>query len=252
MESRLNFFFPYERAAAWHENQLTRALPVVLRYSPMAHQVWLRMVAPKYSLQNLPKAAFATQRQRVVSQDAKVADGEAVTGISVWLAPDAAQISEPMTSSDRLQVLDAIITPKAAIAFNTRPKTPPMRPLVTSRLADGSAEDATPTNIPNPLAIIIRTRKRSIQSLFRLFGRNGRAPLKITAYRVSRPSRSIGGQTAARSAGQRRPLMQFEPSTLHESSPQRLENAVSVPRTLRRLVADLWSVHRKASPHDSQ
>jgi hypothetical protein len=107
---RLNFFFPYESAAAWHENQLTRALLVVLRYSPMAHQVWLRMVAPEYSLQNLPNAEFATQRQRVIEPGVKVADGEAVTGISVWLAPDAAQISESMAASDRLQVLDAIIT----------------------------------------------------------------------------------------------------------------------------------------------
>ena len=33
MDSHLNFFVPYEKAAAWHENQLTRALLVVLRYS---------------------------------------------------------------------------------------------------------------------------------------------------------------------------------------------------------------------------
>jgi hypothetical protein len=51
---RLNFFFPHESAAAWNENQLTRALLVVLRYSPMAHQVWLRMVASELSLQNFP------------------------------------------------------------------------------------------------------------------------------------------------------------------------------------------------------
>jgi hypothetical protein len=57
-----------------------------------------------------PKAEFATQRQRVFEPGVKVADGEAVTGISVWLAPDAAQISESMAVSDRIQVLDAIIT----------------------------------------------------------------------------------------------------------------------------------------------
>jgi hypothetical protein len=110
MDSRLNFFFPYERAPAWHENQLTRALLVLLRYSPIAHQVWLRMVAPERSLQNLPKAEFATQRQKVLEAGASPTDGEAVAGISVWLAPDAAPISEAMSPSERQQVLDGIIT----------------------------------------------------------------------------------------------------------------------------------------------
>jgi hypothetical protein len=34
----LNFFEPYERLPARHENQLTRSLLVVLRMSPMAHE----------------------------------------------------------------------------------------------------------------------------------------------------------------------------------------------------------------------
>jgi hypothetical protein len=110
MDSHLNFFVPYENAAAWHENQLTRALLVVLRYSPMAHQVWLRMVAPEHHLHNLSKAEFATQRQRVLGTDTEVPEGEAVPGISVWLAPDAAQVSATIEPSDRQQVLDGIVT----------------------------------------------------------------------------------------------------------------------------------------------
>jgi hypothetical protein len=86
MDSHLIFFVPYEKAAAWHENQLTRALLVVLRYSPMAHQAWLRMVAPEHPLHNLSKAEFATQRQHVLGIDSEVPEGEAVLGISVWLA----------------------------------------------------------------------------------------------------------------------------------------------------------------------
>ena len=92
MDSHLNFFVPYERVAAWHENQLTRALLVVLRYSPMAHQAWLRLVAPEQHLHDLSKAEFATQRQRVLSIESVLPEGEAIPGISVWLAPDAAQI----------------------------------------------------------------------------------------------------------------------------------------------------------------
>ena len=58
--SHLNYFVPYETAGAQHENQLTRALLVVLRYSPMAHQAWLRLVSREAQLHELPEAAFAT------------------------------------------------------------------------------------------------------------------------------------------------------------------------------------------------
>lgn len=109
MDSHLNFFVPYEKAAAWHENQLTRALLVVLRYSPIAHQAWLRLVAPKKDLHALSKAEFRTQSQHVLGTDTEVPKGEAVPGISVWLAPDAAQDSAPIKDSDRQQVLDGIV-----------------------------------------------------------------------------------------------------------------------------------------------
>jgi hypothetical protein len=37
----LNFFEPFERLPPNHENQLTRALLLVLRLSPVAHEAWL-------------------------------------------------------------------------------------------------------------------------------------------------------------------------------------------------------------------
>ena len=110
--SRVNFFVPYESAAAWHENQLTRALLVVLRYSPMAHQAWLGLVAPeKYlHLHNLSEAKFATQEQHVFGTNIEVPEGKTIRGISVLLTPDAAQVSEPIAESERKQVLDGIVT----------------------------------------------------------------------------------------------------------------------------------------------
>jgi hypothetical protein len=57
---RLNFFRPFERLAPNHENELTRALLVVLRLSPLAHVVWLRYVAPDRQLEQLPPAEFDT------------------------------------------------------------------------------------------------------------------------------------------------------------------------------------------------
>jgi hypothetical protein len=110
MTSHLNFFVPFQSAPAWHENQLTRALLVVLRYSPMAHQAWLERVAPGRRLHALPPAEFATQRQRVLSSRETLTDGDAIPGISVWLAPDAKQVNATLEASDRQQVLDAIIT----------------------------------------------------------------------------------------------------------------------------------------------
>jgi len=110
MDNHLNFFIPYERAAAWHENQLTRALLVVLRYSPMAHQAWFQLVAPERHLHDLSIAKFATQRQHILETHTDLPEGESIPGISVWLAPDAAQISSPIVPSDRQQVLDGIVT----------------------------------------------------------------------------------------------------------------------------------------------
>lgn len=89
---------------------LTRALLVVLRYSPIAHQAWLHLISPSLALQKLPKAEFATQRQRVLSSRSDSSESDAISGISVWLAPDAAKVNATMEESDRQQILDAIIS----------------------------------------------------------------------------------------------------------------------------------------------
>lgn len=104
---QLNFFSPFAGLPPNHENQLTRALLVVLRLSPAAHATWLRFVAAERQLQYLPMATFATQR-RVLHQAG--ADADSADVISVFLAPE-----EPLsgggivTESDRGQVLDAIV-----------------------------------------------------------------------------------------------------------------------------------------------
>lgn len=103
----LNFFSPYERLPAGHENQLTRALLLLLRMSPLAHVEWLRLVAPERSLRALPAGEFTTQKRavRVASDGSEQADL-----ISVFLAPEHPQSgSGDVVESDRSQVLDAII-----------------------------------------------------------------------------------------------------------------------------------------------
>jgi hypothetical protein len=103
----LNFFSPYERLPAGHENQLTRALLLLLRMSPLAHVEWLRLVDPSLSLRALPAAEFATQRRAVRA----AGGGEEPAGlVSVFLAPERPLAGGgDVVESDRGQVLDAIV-----------------------------------------------------------------------------------------------------------------------------------------------
>ena len=108
---RVNFFVQFESATAGHENQLTRALLVVLRYSPIALQVWLDLVKCERPLHSLSKPEFKTQSAMILHPDDIVTDGEQIQGISVWLAPDApTNINTQIVSSDRQQILDGVIT----------------------------------------------------------------------------------------------------------------------------------------------
>jgi hypothetical protein len=111
MIQTLNFFAPYHSLACHHENQLTRALLVVLRYSPLAHSVWLRMVEPGERLENLPPARFRTQQSQLVKPRARDANAEEATirGLSVWLAPDPGRQHAAVTATERRQILDGIV-----------------------------------------------------------------------------------------------------------------------------------------------
>lgn len=108
--NRINFFALYDSAPAGHENQLTRAFLVVLRYSPIAHQAWMGLVAPGRTLHSLPKPEFSTQQQRLIRDAVPGLQAEAIAGISVWLAPDAQDPGTGVLPSDRRQILDAVVT----------------------------------------------------------------------------------------------------------------------------------------------
>jgi hypothetical protein len=121
MQDRLNFFEPWERIPANHENQLTRALLVVLRYCPIAHQAWLSRVdaassspldpkPPGLNLHSLPRPTFDTQRVQILRSESQPKTNEPIKGISVLCVADASnEVQSAVLESDRGQVLDGII-----------------------------------------------------------------------------------------------------------------------------------------------
>ncbi len=116
----LNFFQPYERLAANHENQLTRALLLVLRLSPMAHECWLARVEmerkrnpdvppTKWRLPDLPPAQFKTQVRDLREQQPQDPD-EGISLVSVFLTPETPLGEDTAPNpSERTRVLDAVI-----------------------------------------------------------------------------------------------------------------------------------------------
>ena len=111
MSVRLNFFEPYENIPAYYENQLTRALLVILRYSPLAHGAWLRLVDDRLRLERLPAAQFRTQQARALRASSQVeGEDETIRGISVLLTPGEEKVRPAVGArANGGQILDGII-----------------------------------------------------------------------------------------------------------------------------------------------
>lgn len=103
-----NAFETFSSAQVGHENQLTRALLVLLRLSPMAHQVWLRQLGvADYGFAELSEPTVAFQTGRVPNVDPET-DG--IRGVSVFISREEPQNRGPISASDRGQIPDALLT----------------------------------------------------------------------------------------------------------------------------------------------
>jgi hypothetical protein len=124
----LNYFEPYESLPAHHENQLTRALVVVLRVSPMAHAAWLRRVDSELALQALPAVDWRVQRRDIVPAGTP-ADFDGLRVISIFLSGERADDGSVVKASDRGQVLDAIALYGTDWRSSSRTRSPAILPI---------------------------------------------------------------------------------------------------------------------------
>jgi len=110
MHDRLNFFEPWENLPPNHENQLTRALLVVLRCCPIAQQAWLSLIDSTLLLHSLPTPDFDTQRSTILRSEDQPTTHEPIKGTSVLCSADMG--TNPLgvvLQSDRGQVLDGVV-----------------------------------------------------------------------------------------------------------------------------------------------
>ncbi len=121
----LNYFEPYERKEAHHEDQLTRAFIIILRHVPLAHSAWLLLVDRAHrenngkgipSLHALPEPAFHTQVCQLPLDVERV--------VSVLLTDEHYFAEADAKASGRDQVLDGVVTyaPSLAVVVENKPR----------------------------------------------------------------------------------------------------------------------------------
>jgi hypothetical protein len=173
MRDRLNFFDPWERLPANHENQLTRALLVVLRCCPIAQQAWLSLIDPKLPLHSLPRPTFDTQRAKILKGGGQPKTDEPMKGISVLCSADAhTDAPGAVLESDRGQVLDGIIRYSDELVI-----------VLESKL-DGPARDRQARNINlhgQPIAFDGHVRRISWRDLLATFSDLAREDRGLTS-----------------------------------------------------------------------
>ncbi len=146
----LNFFEPFERLPPNHENQLTRALLLVLRLSPIAHESWLARAAPARRLHELPVGRL--QHPAPGRRGSRARPRTRCRVISVFLAPNQPLGEDVIVKeSDRLQVLDAVIEYGDALVM-----------VIENKVAEASDAQARELNITGAGVVIAPGQERQV------------------------------------------------------------------------------------------
>jgi hypothetical protein len=104
-----NTFEVFSKEKAGNENHLTRALLVLLRLSPLAHEVWLRRLGlGSQGITAMGEPGYSFQTAVPAAPDLGD-DGDEMRGVSVFISKEIAYNSGPIVHSDRRQIPDALI-----------------------------------------------------------------------------------------------------------------------------------------------
>jgi hypothetical protein len=108
-DEAINAFEVFSSLEKGHENHLTRALLVLLRHSPLAHQVWLRAIG--LSDLGWARVAEAHYRFQTSSLDLPALQpDQPLRGVSVFISCEEAENLGPIAASeDQKMIPDALI-----------------------------------------------------------------------------------------------------------------------------------------------
>jgi len=124
--SHINYFEPFESKSPWHEDQLTRAFLIVLRYSPSALLMFYQIVQNKFTelaqkkenSAELPLISEIDFKDLLFeTQTTDLGHVEADFILSVLITDDKFEPKEKIKESTRGAVYDGIITLSNDIAF---------------------------------------------------------------------------------------------------------------------------------------
>lgn len=104
-----NAFEVFSSQERGNENHLTRGLLVLLRLSPLAHEVWLRQIGLGHlGLTGTGEPSYAFQSGTPATPDLDD-QADAMRGISAFITREPAYNSGPISKSTRRQIPDALI-----------------------------------------------------------------------------------------------------------------------------------------------
>ena len=167
---RLNFFKPYQSLKPWHEDQLTRAFLVVLRYVPLAHAAFLDLVreqqADTPNSAVLPSfSALAESEISIETQVTKINEIEARL-FSILLTDEHWNPETIIESSDRGARYDGVLTYKTGwiLVIENKPKHS-MTGMWKEQLRPNVPEDSEIEIEPEPVVLPWRGLVSRLSSL---------------------------------------------------------------------------------------
>jgi len=114
--NRLNYFEPFQSRAAWHEDQLTRAFLVLIRFVPLAHAQFLALVRKEQERMGCcqllsPMNVIAQKEVRIETQTSQIQQEQGRL-LSVLIADEQWTKEHEVQPSDRGARYDGILAYK--------------------------------------------------------------------------------------------------------------------------------------------